>query len=462
MAKPLVLLGFLSLVLAATCLSGEVSAQSPCRVVDPTGTPLNVRTSPNGNAVGTLGNGAQVIVLDRASRGGKDWVYVGRAEDRVPIGWVFRDYLDCQTEAKTNTTASMSAQASPYVVDGLALGTRFQSDNPAYQRYQCGPSGKIPEFTWCHEEHGTKQKREEITRSHSILEDQSGTAWYVNSYVEPAFFGPNDVQNEITRLSEKFGQQARLIRLPRREGLPNAVMALWGGIELEPLSSDEVSTVAADGRVAGLSVSFLGDLQRSAKAGVPVYRIAGRAGFLWVATFDQTGRGVLRFLAADASKYSPPTVSTNNPSPPISLPPNPLPSTTSSSNDSSQTIVELKNDSGAFVVPVEINGAITLDFIVDSGASVVSVPADVVSTLIRTGTIQDSDFIGTQTYVLADGSEAPSDVFNIRSLKVGNQIIQNVRGAISSSKGALLLGQSFLQKFKSWSVDNTKHVLVLK
>jgi predicted aspartyl protease len=99
---------------------------------------------------------------------------------------------------------------------------------------------------------------------------------------------------------------------------------------------------------------------------------------------------------------------------------------------------------------------------VDSGAADVSVPADVVSTLIRTRTIQDSDFIGTQTYVLADGSEAPSDVFNIRSLKVGNQIIQNVRGTISSPKGALLLGQSFLQKFKSWSIDNTKHVLVLK
>jgi hypothetical protein len=114
---------------------------------------------------------------------------------------------------------------------------------------------------------------------------------YVNSYLEPAFFGPNDIQNEINRLSARFGQQRRLIRMPQREGLPSAVMAVWGGVELKELSSNDVSTLAEGGRVAGLSVSFLGDLQRSAKAGVPVYRLAGTEGFLWVATFNPNGRG---------------------------------------------------------------------------------------------------------------------------------------------------------------------------
>jgi hypothetical protein len=44
-----------------------------------------------------------------------------------------------------------------------------------------------------------------------------------------------------------------------------------------------------------------------------------------------------------------------------------------------------------FVVPIEINGAITLDFTVDSGAADVSVPAGVFSTLMRTGTIKASE-----------------------------------------------------------------------
>jgi hypothetical protein len=45
----------------------EASAQDRCRVVDPTGTPLNVRTTPNGHVVGALNNGVFVRILDRAS-----------------------------------------------------------------------------------------------------------------------------------------------------------------------------------------------------------------------------------------------------------------------------------------------------------------------------------------------------------------------------------------------------------
>ena len=122
----------------------------------------------------------------------------------------------------------------------------------------------------------------------------------------------------------------------------------------------------------------------------------------------------------------------------------------------------LRKEGGAFVVPVLINGAITLDFTVDSGAADVSVPADVFSTLARTGTIRDSDIIGEQTYVLADGSTSRSVTFTIRSLKVGDRVVENVRGSVAPSRGSLLLGQSFLERFKSWSIDNTKHVLLLE
>jgi clan AA aspartic protease (TIGR02281 family) len=124
--------------------------------------------------------------------------------------------------------------------------------------------------------------------------------------------------------------------------------------------------------------------------------------------------------------------------------------------------VPLKSVGGTFMVPVFINGAITLNFVVDSGASDVAVPADVVGTLIRTGTIEKSDFTGKQTYMLADGSVSPTRTFIIRSLKVGDVLIENVNGSVSPAAGALLLGQSFLQRFKSWSMDNNKHVLVLE
>ena len=124
--------------------------------------------------------------------------------------------------------------------------------------------------------------------------------------------------------------------------------------------------------------------------------------------------------------------------------------------------VALKKVGGTFVVPVEINGAITLDFTVDSGAADVSVPLDVYSTLMRKGTIKDSDVIGERTYELADGSTSQSFTIVIRSLKVGDIVVGSVTGSVGPMQGSLLLGQSFLERFKSWSIDNTNHVLFLE
>jgi hypothetical protein len=124
--------------------------------------------------------------------------------------------------------------------------------------------------------------------------------------------------------------------------------------------------------------------------------------------------------------------------------------------------IVLHNQNGVLLVPVLINNKIPLDFVLDSGATDVSVPADVVLTLMRTGTLTEADFTGTTTYVLADGSEVPSQTFRIRSLKVGAKILEDVSGSVASVKGTLLLGQSFLSRFKSWSIDNERQVLVLQ
>jgi clan AA aspartic protease (TIGR02281 family) len=126
------------------------------------------------------------------------------------------------------------------------------------------------------------------------------------------------------------------------------------------------------------------------------------------------------------------------------------------------SVTMMKTEAGTYVVPVFINNAITLDFLVDSGASDVSIPLDVVTTLMRTGTLKQSDFLDEKTYRLADGSTVPSQTFRIRSLKVGNKTIENVNGSVASVKGTLLLGQSFLSRFKSWSIDNNKHALVFE
>ncbi|NES83979.1 MAG: SH3 domain-containing protein [Moorea sp. SIO2B7] len=66
-----------------------------CEVTDPTGTPLNVRSTPNGSTiVTTLSNGRRVFPY-RVSydEQGRHWILVG---DSVhPWGWVFGPYVSC-------------------------------------------------------------------------------------------------------------------------------------------------------------------------------------------------------------------------------------------------------------------------------------------------------------------------------------------------------------------------------
>jgi clan AA aspartic protease (TIGR02281 family) len=123
--------------------------------------------------------------------------------------------------------------------------------------------------------------------------------------------------------------------------------------------------------------------------------------------------------------------------------------------------IPIEIEGGAFIVPVTINSKITLNFTIDSGASDVAIPADVVSTLIRMGSIAKADFIGEEQFRLADGSIVPSLTFLIRSLTVGDKVVENVKATVTPDKADLLLGRSFLNRFNSWSVDNRQRLLFL-
>ena len=123
--------------------------------------------------------------------------------------------------------------------------------------------------------------------------------------------------------------------------------------------------------------------------------------------------------------------------------------------------VPLVKVGGVYQLPVEINGVLTLQFVLDSGATDVLLPADVVLTLLRTETIKESDFLPGKTYTLADGSTVNSTRFLLRSLKIGNRRVTNVAASIGPVSSTLLLGQSFLEKLGTWGMDSQRHVLTL-
>jgi clan AA aspartic protease (TIGR02281 family) len=131
------------------------------------------------------------------------------------------------------------------------------------------------------------------------------------------------------------------------------------------------------------------------------------------------------------------------------------------SREMGESAVPMVIEGGTFKVPVTINGQLTLKFVVDSGAADVSIPSDVAMTLLRAGTITDTDLLDKRTYQLVDGSTVTSQRFIIRTLKIGDNTLEDVVGSIAPAAGSLLLGQSFLGRFKGWSIDNQRRALIL-
>ncbi len=106
-------------LLAAIALSNTALAcgGAPiCTVADPTGTPLNIRLSPDGPVIGSAKNGTQLIFLEHSEVGGKTWALVERFDESELFpdfdgAWVFGPYLACK-----GTTLGLPDQ--PYSEDG--------------------------------------------------------------------------------------------------------------------------------------------------------------------------------------------------------------------------------------------------------------------------------------------------------------------------------------------------------
>lgn len=84
------------LALALSCLAtGAIACGGApvCTVVDPTGTPLNVRAGPNGKILSTLRRGEKVEFIEHKESAGKRWALV--ASYAEASGWVFGAYLKC-------------------------------------------------------------------------------------------------------------------------------------------------------------------------------------------------------------------------------------------------------------------------------------------------------------------------------------------------------------------------------
>lgn len=126
------------------------------------------------------------------------------------------------------------------------------------------------------------------------------------------------------------------------------------------------------------------------------------------------------------------------------------------------SLIPLTKTGGVYTVPVTVNEVLHIEFIIDSGASDVSISPDIALTLIKTGTIQQKDWLSGKTYQFADGSTAKSTRFRLQSIRIGDRLLEDINCSISNSiNSPILLGQSALEKLGAYTIDYKKGILKL-
>ena len=89
---------FLFLV-GVLAFAGVQNAQAQrCKITDPTGTPLNVRASPNGKILRKIANGTIVFIEQTTSDSkNRPWaqISINVKNGRRVLGWVFREFISC-------------------------------------------------------------------------------------------------------------------------------------------------------------------------------------------------------------------------------------------------------------------------------------------------------------------------------------------------------------------------------
>lgn len=121
-----------------------------------------------------------------------------------------------------------------------------------------------------------------------------------------------------------------------------------------------------------------------------------------------------------------------------------------------------RHSGGTFEVPCNVNG-LDLKMIFDTGASDVSISKVEADFMLKNNYLSKNDIKGRQYYQTADGGISEGTVITLKDVKIGEAMLHNIEASVSKSQTApLLLGQSVLEKFGTYTVDNINSKLIIK
>jgi predicted aspartyl protease len=126
-----------------------------------------------------------------------------------------------------------------------------------------------------------------------------------------------------------------------------------------------------------------------------------------------------------------------------------------------RTEIPIRYDGSRYFVDGKVVGVEEVSFVLDTGATLVSIPRPALDRLLSQGKIKESDFRGRIAFTGWDGGVTYRETLTLPSLHVGEEIVENISAAEARNQDTALLGVSFLSKFRNWSIDHERRLLIL-
>lgn len=118
-------------------------------------------------------------------------------------------------------------------------------------------------------------------------------------------------------------------------------------------------------------------------------------------------------------------------------------------------------EGGCASVKCTIN-ELPLNFIFDTGASIVSLSQVEANFMLKNGYLKQDDFVGSGRFVDANGDITEGTIVNLRVVDFGGMKLNNVRASVvRNQKAPLLLGQSVLGRLGLIEIDNPGKKLII-
>ena len=131
----------------------------------------------------------------------------------------------------------------------------------------------------------------------------------------------------------------------------------------------------------------------------------------------------------------------------------------SDENNKSVNSIIMTKKNGVYYIPAKVNG-VPMQFVLDTGASVVSISITEALLLYKNGKLSKSDILGKQYFTDANGTISVGTKIILRNIKIGNKNIQNIEANIVHNTNApLLIGQSVLERLGKITIDTNNKTL---